>query len=53
MIQWGWVVITSNRMGGKATLAGDNGAETQMMRTTGKHTYQPHFKDEKTKVQQI
>lgn len=52
MIERGWGGVPADRMSGKATLPGDNGAETQMMRTTGKHFYGPHFKAEK-RVQEV
>jgi len=42
--------VPSDRMSGKATIPGYNGAEIQMMRTTGKNFYCLHFKDEKAKV---
>lgn len=42
----GWKGVTSEGRG-------DNGAAPQVMRTTEKHFYCPHFKDEKTKVQKV
>ena len=44
--------VTSHSQG-SLLYGGDNGPETQIMRTTEKHFYCPHFKDEKIKVQEI